>query len=128
MDTVADMLTSIRNGQAVLKKRIKVPFSKFKFRIAKIMEREGFLEKVAKKGRGPKKMILIKIKYNGKEPLISGLKKVSKPGQPIYINAQEIKPVRGGYGISIISTSQGMMTGKEAKQKNLGGELICKVW
>lgn len=128
MDPIADMLTSIRNAQAVLKKKVRVPFSKFKFQIAKILEREGFLGRVVKKGRGPKKFIIITLKYKDKEPIMSGLQRVSKPGHPIYIGAQEIKPVKSGFGTSIISTSQGLMTGKEARRKNLGGELICRIW
>ena len=130
MDPVADMLTIIRNGLMVGKKKVKIsPFSKFKFAILKILEREKFLEKVEKKGRYPKNYILVHLKYtpDGK-PVISGLKKISKPGQKIYIQAKKIKPVKQGYGIMIISTPKGLFTHKEAKKYNLGGEVICEVW
>lgn len=128
MDPVADMLTSIRNTQAVLGKKVIVPFSKLKYKIAKLLEKEGFVEKVSKKGRGVKKKIMIKLKYQDDRPFISGLKKISKPGRSIHLGAKEIRPVRSGYGISIISTSQGLLTDKEARKKNIGGEVICKVW
>ncbi len=128
MDAIADMLTSIRNAQAVHKEIVRVPFSKIKLEIAKVLEREGFTNKTERKGRKTKKLIEITLKYEGKEPAISGLKKVSKPGQRIYIGAQEIRPVRSGYGISIVSTSKGLMTGKEARRQNLGGEIMCKIW
>ena len=128
MDPIADMLTSIRNAQAVLKETVKIPFSKLKFEIAKLLKKTGFVEKVEKKDKGIKRTIEIKLKYEDKEPAISGLKKISKPGQRIYIGVREINPIRSGYGINIISTSKGLMTGKEAKKQNLGGEVICEVW
>lgn len=128
MDPIADMLTSIRNAQAVLKETVKIPFSKLKFELAKVLEKNGFVKKVEKKGRGIKRVIEIKLKYEDKLPVISGLKKISKPGQRIYAGAKEIKPVRSGYGISIISTSKGLMTDKEVRKQNIGGEVICQVW
>ncbi len=128
MDPIADMLTSIRNAQAVLKETVKIPFSKFKLELAKVLEKNGFVKKVEKKGRGIKRVIEIKLKYEDKTPVISGLKKISKPGQRIYAGAKEIKPVRSGYGISIISTSKGLMTDKEVRKQNIGGEVICQVW
>ncbi len=128
MDPIADMLTSIRNSQAVLKETVKIPFSKVKFEIAKILEKNGFIKKVENKGRGIKRLLEIKLKYDDKKPVISGIKRISKPGQRIYIGAKEIRPIRSGYGISIISTSEGLMTNKEARKKNIGGEVICQVW
>lgn len=128
MDPIADMLTSIRNAQAVLKETVKIPFSKLKFEIAKILEKNAFVEKVEKKGRGIKRIIEIKLKYEDKKPVISGLKRISKPGQRIYLRAKKIKPVRSGYGISIISTSKGLLTDEEVRKQNIGGEIICEVW
>lgn len=128
MDPIADMLTSIRNAQAVLKETVKIPFSKLKFEIAKILEKNAFVEKVEKKGRGIKRIIEIKLKYEDKKPVISGLKRISKPGQRIYFRAKKIRPVRSGYGISIISTSKGLLTDKEVRKQNIGGEVICEVW
>jgi len=128
MDPIADMLTSIRNAQAVSKETVEVPFSKLKFGIVKILEKEGFIEKIEKKGRGVKKIIEIKLKYEDKKSAISYLKRISRPGQRIYFKSQGLKPVRSGYGITIISTSKGLMTGREAKKKKIGGEILCQVW
>jgi len=122
------MLTSIRNAQAVLKETVSFPYSEIKFEIAKILKQENFIEEIEKKGRKHKKLITIKLKYEDNEPVISGLKRVSKPGQRIYTGAGKIKKVKAGYGILIISTSKGLMTGKEVKKKNLGGEILCEIW
>lgn len=136
MDPIADMLTSIRNAIAVKKETVLVPFSKIKFEIAKILQREGFIEKVEKikrkirKGKTkPKPFLQIHLKYyEDKTPAIFGLKRVSKPGQRIYLPYKKIKKVKGGYGIAIISTSKGLMTDKEARKNKIGGEVICEVW
>ena len=128
MDQISEMLTAIRNAQAVLKPTVVVPFSGFKYEIIKIMEKEGFLEKSEKKGKKNKKTLEIVLKYKDKIPAISGLKRVSKPGQRIYINYGKIRPVKDGYGIAIISTSKGLKTNKEAKSQKVGGELICEIW
>jgi len=127
-DPIADMLTRIRNAQAVSKPEVLVPFSKIKYQILKILEKEKFIEKIEKKGKGVKKKIKVVLKYNQKQPVISGLKRISKPGQRIYLPAKKIKSVRGGFGIAIVSTSQGLMTDKEARKKKLGGEIICEIW
>jgi small subunit ribosomal protein S8 len=135
MDPISDMLTAIKNAQAVEKETVDVPFSKIKFEIAKILEKQGFIEKVEKKkkkikkGRTkPKPFLEIHLKYENKIPAISGLKIISKPGQRIYLPYKRIKKVKGGYGIAIISTSKGLMTDKEARKQKVGGEVICEVW
>ena len=128
MDPISEMLTSIRNAQAVSKETISIPFSNLKFEIAKILKREGFVENVEKKGRKMKKNIEITLKYDQKKPAISGLKRISKPGQRIYLSWKKIKPVKSGYGIAIISTSKGLMTNKEARKQKLGGEVIAEIW
>jgi small subunit ribosomal protein S8 len=128
MDSISDMLTRIRNAQAVGRQTVDIPFSKFKFNLAKILEREGFVQEVSTQGRKVKKVISIKLKYQNKIPAISGLKRISRPGQMIYIGKDDIRPVKQGYGVAIISTSQGLMTDKEAKKKGLGGEVICEIW
>ncbi|MFH1036885.1 MAG: 30S ribosomal protein S8 [Patescibacteria group bacterium] len=128
MDKISEMLTSIRNAQAVLKPAISVPYSDLKYEIAKILEKEGFVEKIEKKGKKVKKTFEINLKYKDGYPAISGLKKVSKPGQRIYVNYKEIKLVMGGFGFSVISTSKGVLTNKEARKQKVGGELICEVW
>jgi len=128
MDPIADMFTTIRNALSVDHKTVRIPFSKFKYEIAKILEREGFLEKVERKGKKVKKMIEITLKYKGKIPAILGLRKVSKQGQQIYSGFRNLTPVKSGYGLAIVSTSKGLMTDKEAKKKKIGGELICEIW
>jgi len=128
VDPITDMLNRIRNAQAVLKETVEVPFSNLKYEIAKILEKNGFIEKVEKKGKKTKKIIEITLKYDNKIPAISGLKRISKPGQTIYLGHRKIKRVKGGYGIAIISTSKGLMTDKEARKQKLGGEVICEAW
>jgi len=127
-DPITDMLNRLENGQAVNKKTVDVPFSKIKYQIAKVLESEGFIESAAKKGRNPKKVIRINLKYEDEKPAITNMERVSKPGRRVYTSLKDIKPVRGGYGISIISTSKGIMTNKEAKTAGLGGEILCKVY
>ena len=111
-----------------LRPTVLIPFSGIKFEIAKILGKKGFVEKVEKKGTKTKKMIEITLKYEDKEPFIVGLKRISKPGQRIYLGSKQIRSVKGGYGIAIISTSKGLLTDKEAKKQNLGGEVICEIW
>jgi small subunit ribosomal protein S8 len=135
-DPITDMLNRISNAQAVLHPTVEVPFSNLKYEIAKILEKEGFVKKVEKKGKTAKKNFEIVLKYEKKEiserkktkPVIIGLKRISKPGQRIYIKNRDIRRVREGYGIKIISTPQGLMTNMEAKKKKTGGEVICEVW
>ncbi len=124
-DPITDMLNRIRNAQAVAKETVVIPFSNLKYEIAKILEKQELVGKIEKKGRSPRKIIEIALKY---PVVISGLRRISKPGQRIYARAKEIKLVRGGYGISIVSTPKGLMTNKEAKRKKLGGEIICEIW
>jgi small subunit ribosomal protein S8 len=128
MDTIGDFLTKIRNAQATFKESVEVPYSKMKFEIAKILKKENFIEEVIKKRAGGKTIIKIILKYNEKRPAISGLKRISKPSRRIYCSYKELRPVKQGSGISIISTSKGVMTNKEARRKKLGGELICEVF
>jgi small subunit ribosomal protein S8 len=128
MDSISDMFNRIRNAQAVLKEEVLVPFSNLNYEVAKILEKQEFIKKMEKKGRTHKKVIEITLKYDDKSPAISGLKRISRPGQRIYKGFKEIKPVKGGYGIAIISTSKGLMTNKEARKQKLGGEIICEVW
>lgn len=120
MDPIADMLTRIRNAQAVRKETVSIPLSKMKLVLAKILKKEGYLEKVKKKERE----IIVKLKQDG----IEGLKRVSKPGQRIYVEKDKVPKVRQGFGMAVISTSQGLMTDKEARKKKLGGEVICEIW
>lgn len=128
MDPISDMLTSIRNALTARHSMVITPFSNFKYEVAKIFEKEGFVEKTEKKGRRSKKIIEITLKYSDDAPAISGLRRVSKPGQRIYSDWKKIKRVKGGYGMAIISTSKGLMTNREARKNKLGGEMVCEVW
>ena len=128
IDPISDMLTRIRNAQAVNKETVELPFSRMKYAIAKILERKGFVKAVDFKGKKTRKLIELKLKYEEGAPRISGVKRISKPGQRIYQPANEIKRVRGGYGVTIISTSKGIMTNEDAKKSNVGGEVLCEVW
>lgn len=128
-DPIAEMLTIIRNAQAVNKSTVKVLHSNSKFNLAKLLEKEGFIEKAEKKGTKPKQVIIITLKYkeDGK-PQITYLKRISKPSQRIYVGYRDIRSVKEGYGSAIISTPAGLATGKDAKKHKLGGEYICEVW
>ncbi len=127
-DPITDMLNRLENGQAVNKKTVDIPFSKTKYKIAKVLEAEGFIESVAKKGRNPKRVIRVNLKYEKEQPAITKAERISKPGRRVYTSLKDIRPVRGGYGISVISTSKGVMSNKEARSAGLGGELLCKVY
>lgn len=124
-DPITDMLNRIKNAQAVSRPTALIPFSNIKYEIAKILEKEGFVGLVEKKGRIPKKNIEITLKYPS---VISGLKKISKPGQRIYASFKDIKSSKGKYGLVIISTSKGLMTGREIRKNRIGGEVLCEVW
>jgi small subunit ribosomal protein S8 len=106
---------------------VEIPHSKIKENIAGILKKEGYINEYAVDGKAAK-TIKIKLKYNGRKSVIEGLRRISTPGLRHYVGATEIPRVRGGLGISIVSTSQGVMTGQEARKKNVGGELLCYVW
>ncbi len=127
-DPIADMLTRIRNAQAVNHQTAVFPFSKIRLNLAEILKKEKLVGKVTTQGRKIRKVIEVELKYQRGKPVISNLKRISKPGQRIYIKKEQLRPVRQGYGLIIISTSQGLMTNKEAKNKGLGGEVICEIW
>ena len=127
-DPISDMLTRIRNAQAVSHQTVAVPFSKLKFNLAKILEKEGLVNKVTTQGRKVRKVIEIELRYQKGQPITTSLKRVSKPGRRLYIRKDQVRSIRQGYGLSIISTSQGLMTNKQAKKRGLGGEVICEIW
>lgn len=127
IDPIADMLTRIRNASRALLPTVAMPHSKMKESVAKILKAEGYVAEVAVEGKLPKK-ITLRLKYEGKKCVIEGLKRVSKPGLRNYVGATEIPRVRGGLGVAVVSTSEGVMTGQEARKKNIGGELLCYVW
>jgi small subunit ribosomal protein S8 len=127
-DPISDMLTRIRNAGCALIPVVEIPHSKVKESIAHILKREGYVADVAVDGAVPKKRIKLKLKYEGKRAVIEGLRRVSKPGLRRYVGSTEIPRVRGGLGVSIVSTSHGVMSGNEARKQNLGGELLCYIW
>lgn len=134
LDPIADMLTRIRNAQAAGKSLVTIPTSKLKHVIAQILEREGFVARVEKQtNEEGKETLCVWLKYTEvsptkKAPAIREITRVSKQGCRIYVKSHDVKKVKNGYGIAILSTSQGVMTGGEAFAKGLGGEYLCKVW
>ena len=126
-DPISDMLTRIRNAGRALQPAIELPHSRIKENVAKILKTEGYLNDVAVEGAGVKKL-KIRLKYNGKKNVIEGLKRVSKPGLRKYVGATEIPRVRGGLGVAVLSTPEGIMTDSQARKKNIGGELLCYIW
>jgi small subunit ribosomal protein S8 len=127
MDPIADMLARIRNGARALRPVIEVPHSRIKESIAGILRQEGYIADCAVEGQRIK-TIKLRLKYQGKKNVIEGLRRLSRPGLRRYVGADEIPRVRGGLGVVVISTPEGVMTGTQAKKKNLGGELVCSVW
>ncbi|MDD3284129.1 MAG: 30S ribosomal protein S8 [Patescibacteria group bacterium] len=128
-DPIADMLTRIRNAQAVKKQEVVFPFSKIKYEIAKLLVRENFIESAEKISENKFDQIKIVLKYkeNGK-PFVEHIKRISKPGQRVYINNGEIPNVLNDLGLAILSTSQGIMTNKKARRMQIGGELLFEIW
>ena len=126
-DPISDLLTRLRNaGQAFLPE-VQLPHSKLKEAIALLLKREGYVADVLVEGK-PIKKIRIKLKYTGRKPVIEGSRRVSSPGLRRYVGSAEVPRLRGGMGTSILSTSEGIMTGVQARKKNVGGELLCEVW
>ena len=126
-DPISDMLARIRNAQRALHPSTEMPHSRLKESIAGLLKSEGYITDFAVEGQGLKKLKL-KLKYVGKRSVIEGLRRVSSPGLRRYVGAGEIPRVRAGMGVAVLSTSQGVMSGHQAKKNNLGGELICYVW
>ncbi|MCL4786472.1 MAG: 30S ribosomal protein S8 [Verrucomicrobia bacterium] len=127
VDPISDMLTRIRNGGQALRPVVEVPHSRMKESIARILKQEGYVADVAVEGKTIK-TLNIRLKYQGKKTVIEGLRRISKPGLRHYVGATEIPRVRGGLGVAVISTSEGLMTGVQARKKNLGGEVVCFIW
>ncbi|KKQ23497.1 MAG: 30S ribosomal protein S8 [Candidatus Staskawiczbacteria bacterium RIFCSPLOWO2_12_FULL_37_15] len=128
IDPITDMLNQIRNAQAVQKPEVSIPFSNLKYEVAKVLVQEGLISEVKKAAKGKNKIMKIVLKYDNGISAISGLRRISKPGQRIYGKWSEIKRVRGGYGISVVSTPKGLMTNKEARKQKLGGEVLLEIW
>lgn len=125
VDAISDMLTRVRNAQKAEHKSVVMPLSKIKLEIAKILKKENYIEDFRKSDKKGKKSLEIDLKYPAP---INEIKRISKPGQRIYVKSGKIKQVKSGYGVSIISTSKGLMTNKEARKHGLGGEALLEIW
>ncbi len=127
-DPIGDMLAQIKNATLAHKKDVEVSYSNVKLAVARTMVREGYLMSVEKVGEAPKFKLHIRLSYRDDAPVITDLKRKSKPGLRVYVARNNIRNVVGGKGMAIISTSQGVMTGSDARKRGLGGELLCEVW
>ncbi|HMW00808.1 MAG TPA: 30S ribosomal protein S8 [Acidobacteriota bacterium] len=128
-DPIADMLTRLRNALSARHQKVDVPASKMKLEIARILKEEGYINNYKVAGESPKRMIRLYLRYGPKgEPVINVLQRVSRPGCRRYISSTEIPNVLGGLGINIVSTSHGIMTGKQARKSKVGGELVCQIY
>ena len=126
-DPIADLLTRLRNANRALRPEVELAHSKLKESVAYILKREGYLADCQVEGKKPRKLKL-KLKFQGRQGVIVGLRRISRPGLRRYVGATEIPRVLGGLGTAILSTSRGVMSGTEARKQNLGGELLCYVW
>lgn len=126
-DPISDMLTRLRNAGAAQLPQVKLPHSRIKESAAKLLKGEGYVAGVSVSG-DKKKELTIQLKFNGRKSVIEGLKRVSRPGLRRYVGTDEIPRVRGGLGVAVLSTSEGLMTDAQARKKNLGGELLFYVW
>ena len=124
MDPIANMLAAIKNGYLARKTQVSVPYSKVKLAIAKVLEKEKFTSTVAKSDS----KITIELLYIDQKPKLNEIKRISKLGLRSYVKSKNIKPIKGGKGLIVVTTAKGIMTGYEARAKNLGGEIICQVW
>ena len=130
-DPIADMLTRIRNGNVAMHETVRMPSSKLKEALAGILQREGYIEgwSVSDDPSRPGRTLEINMKYSPERtPTISGLRRVSKPGLRVYTKADRLPRVLGGLGVAVLSTSQGLMTDREARKRRVGGEILCYVW
>ena len=128
-DPIADMLTRIRNASLARHRELTLPSSRMKREIARILVEEGFIESFSTTQDGIQEMLVLQLKYvEGRTPVVSGLKRISKPGLRVYARKTEIPRVLGGLGLVVLSTSRGVMTGQQARKLNLGGEVLCYVW
>ena len=128
-DPIADMLTRIRNGLQARHATVEMPASKIKSAIAEVLKDEGYIKGYSNVGEGPTRALKVELRYVGKnEPVLSGIKRISKPGLRVYSSATDIPRVFGGLGVAIVSTSRGVMSGAQARKQGIGGEVICHVW
>lgn len=129
-DTIADMLTRVRNANLARHQVVQVPSTKMTRNIAQVLSEEGFIQTYEEVGEGLGKQLLLSLKYKGRdrEPVITALKRISKPGLRVYANRKELPRVLGGLGIAVISTSKGVLTDNKARHQGVGGEVLCYIW
>lgn len=128
-DPISDMLTRIRNANTALHPETTMPSSKIKEEIARILSEEGFIDGWKSEAGSVGQELTVRLRYDSdRQRVLKGLERVSKPGRRVYSGATDIERVRGGIGVAIVSTSQGVMTDRDARQRNVGGEVLCKVW
>jgi small subunit ribosomal protein S8 len=128
-DPIADMLTRIRNANTALHPETTMPSSKLKEQVARILSEEGFIDGYKVEDARVGKALTVKLRYDKeRQPILTGIKRISKPGLRVYSSASDVPRVRGGIGIAIVSTSDGVMTDREARKRNVGGEVLCEVW
>ncbi len=128
-DPIADMLTRVRNAVAVGHERVRVPSSKMKEALARILAAEGFIDRYEVNRSGPGAELTLVLRYGDRRtPAIQGIRRISKPGHRIYRGAGELPRVQGGLGVAVVSTSQGLLPDREARRRKLGGEIVCEVW
>ena len=128
MDTISNFIIKIKNAGHAGQESVSVPFSKLKLAISEVLKKEGFVKDVSEKSEKGKKVIALTLYKEGRLPKIKGVKRISKPSKRVYRKAAEIRSVRSGYGALILSTSNGVMTGKQAKAAKLGGEALFQIW
>lgn len=129
MDPISDMFTKIRNAQAVQKETVLIPYSKLKMEIAKVLLKNNYIKEINRRGKKNKKNIELVLSYDGSgKAAMSHIGRISKPSCRVYLPLKRIKPVRRGYGMMILSTPKGLLTGKEAIKERVGGEVLCKIW
>jgi len=127
-DPLSDMLTRIRNAGMASLKEVSIPSSNLKKAVIAILKEEGFIANFAETGEGVKKEIVVQLKYHKKQPVIEGIKRISKPSCRVYCGSTQVPKVKNGLGLVILSTPQGVISGKKAAELNVGGEIICYVW
>ena len=128
-DPLADMFTRVRNAAMARHESVRIPNSKVKHAVAQVLRDEGFIKKMAEIDEGSRKYLELEITYgNDRQAGLSGIRRVSRPGLRVYVNKQEIPRVFGGLGIAVMSTSEGVMSGREAWRRKIGGEVLCYVW
>ena len=129
MDTIADMLTQMRNGIQRRHREVDVPFARMKYEIARVLLEEGYISNFQVTGEGVSKRIVVTLKYNEDgSSVIEGIERISRQSRRVYAGADDLPKIRGGLGIAIVSTSRGLLTDRDARRERVGGEVVCKVW